>query len=160
MPWRYARGNALLKVLASTIQSLQVGPGTLDVCMFRESEGFWIIQYRGGSWKPWWLDDCRLLAALVLSQTSYPILGVALMWELDSKLQIRYVGAPTRNEAGGVIQEIQGAWASAPQDAPPRLAKNSTRAFFTCPHCSVRGRCDATDLSLGETQDWPENWRK
>jgi len=148
VPWRFMRGNSLLAVLAMKIR-MNTPIGEIDV--FYEAPD--LLAFRGGTWKPWWNEDFRLLAAIALLYLSGNVRGVHVFQELDGELSERYVDAPSLGEAQGLVQDALEKWR-----AFARIPKNGPRGFASCPHCPVKRACDALDLEQGATNDWPVDY--
>jgi hypothetical protein len=112
-----------------------------------------ILQFRGGQWKDWWQEDCKLLGVIVNTYSSLHVSCVDLIQEVDGKLYAHYIGVPTGDEAQRLASRALQSWWG-----EDRIAKNSPRAYV-CQFCSVKGRCDALDQERGQTTDWPPNYK-
>jgi hypothetical protein len=112
-----------------------------------------VLQFRGGQWKDWWHDDCRLLGVVINAYSSLNVKDVVLIQEVDGALYAHYIGVPTGDEAQVLLSRALRDW----QDEG-RIAKNSPRAYV-CHFCSVKGKCDALDQERGQTTDWPPHYK-
>lgn len=148
LKWRNLRGDALLSVLGE--KWCIITPfGDFHVYVY----GPHLLQFRGGAWRQWWEEDCKLLCALVSSFASLQPDGVIILQEVDSELQEHYVAAPQYDIGKQLVDSALQQW-----QVDGRIAKNSPRAAM-CTYCSVKRRCDAKDLEERATTDWPDNWK-
>jgi len=146
--WRNLRGDALLAALSEK-WLINTPFGDFHIYVY----GPHIVQFRGGQWRQWWDDDCKLLCALVATFSSLQPDGVIILQEVDSELTEYYVAAPHYEEGKQLVEQALAQW-----KVDGRIAKNSPRAAM-CTYCSVKRRCDAKDLEEGATKDWDPNWK-
>lgn len=149
-PWRHARGNALLRVLGDR-HYVTTPVGTFESYL-RDSRH--LLQFRGGPWKPWWVQDFFDAWAL-MDHYGGDHLGLS-----RQILALHENRGELRAQATQVPESIQAAERALTAieeyttDPPGRIPKHGGRALAVCRHCPVKLRCDATDKSRDETDDW------
>ncbi len=110
-----------------------------------------MLAYRAGPWKEWWDKDLRTLACLA-AYSGY-LNGVMLLWELDGNLDLRHIETPADYRVQ--LAELARDWIS-----DKRIKKNTKQAQALCYYCPFQVECDAFDVHLGQTDDWPQSKRK
>ena len=144
--WRFLRGNTVLACLGARVE-LEGPWGPFHIWL---TDDRWLLQFRGGRLQPWWIEDCKLLLALVMTYTTLKVEGCTLLQELDGKLQTHYIDCPSAAEKKELLDGALQRW-----EQQTRYVKNQPRALAACQHCPVRRECDLMDLARGETADWP-----
>lgn len=147
--WRNYRADALLQLVGS--QVAVVAPHADYVSYLLEN---YLLTFRGGNRQPWWDEDATLECAFLTHFTSYRPFGIVVLQELDSNLSQYYLDAPSVDVSERLVRDALQRWKD-----EGRLAKNSPRALATCPRCPVKRQCDLRDRELGETADWPSNYK-
>lgn len=149
--YRMLRGNALLD-LASKHRYMIRGPtGPID--FYVDINGR-LLQFRAGSWKSYWVDDMFLLWSIISPHMEIPR-EITLLWEREGDLEVLEIVVPSREKPEA---EVAAAVQSLMSNPPGRLAKNSQRAYHVCRYCPSKLKCDAVDVSRGETQDWGDGY--
>lgn len=148
--WRYLRGNAVLALIGTKLE-ITTPFGWLTVWIRYHEDGPVLLQFRGGKFSTWWIDDCAVVVGLINNHTTLGVIGTLLVQELDNALTTHYFTAPTN--AGALAQEALAQWRK-----EQRLQRQSTKALYMCPRCPVLKRCMAMDLERGETADWPKDF--
>lgn len=152
LSWRMLRGNSLLIHAADSTLTIDTPAGFVDIPYRYDDDGnIELLQFRGGTWKPWWVEDIQLLLAIVQVYTSLAPVGCTVLREDQGELTTKYIASIPTEEARVVVEQALLDWKNA-----TRIAKNTVRAFATCPYCPVRERCDSEDLQSGNTADWSD----
>lgn len=153
--WNRISGNALLAVLG-TQESVLTPQGGFDFYV----KDTHLLQFRGGEWKDYWIEDFFDAWALVTACEPYDdglILSrdIIVLQENKGDIQVHSVGVPPSMNAGRRAERIM---AELTADPPSRIPKSGPRAAHVCRFCPVKQRCDATDKLRGEIQDWSPNY--
>jgi len=151
--WKLIRGNAILQCIGERVAVKY--PLGVFVVWLRENreDAYDVLQFRGGPYRYWWDQDCRNLASLVSVYTSLNITGTVLFHEFDNVLRTRYYPRPADSKA--VVEALMLHYHSGTEESPIRLKKDTQQGRVYCYNCPVKQRCDAKDMELGETTDWP-----
>lgn len=158
VPYRFYRGNSLLALVGQRTK-IAYPPGFFDAWVREKGDGGYdVLTFRGGPYKPYWDEDCRLLAACVAAYTALQIDGCMLLHEFDNTLRVRYFGLPADYKC--LVEQQVEAWKAGTPEEPTRLGKHTRRAYSYCYNCPVLDKCDALDLIKGDTGDWPQQKRK
>jgi hypothetical protein len=154
--WRHVRGNALLAHLGDKYTAY-VGPDGMTTEEFFARNERWLLQFRGGPWSMWWVEDFYDLwsiaavgSALSLSPT------IVVLNENKGDLDIKYVTVPDTLDPEERVDRLL---AAATADPPERISKADARALRVCSHCPVRTRCNTLDKLHHEDLDWSPTYR-
>jgi len=153
--WRSDVGAAVMPIVG-TKQSVVWEGEAVDFYSFLG--GQYLLLWRAGPWRKWWQDDARLLVGMVYACSSIEPMGVCILHEVDGQTLTTYVECP-KDRSLESYQDALTAWRAGGANKPPRIAKDTDRAYRVCYRCPVRRRCDALDIELGETADW-KHWAK
>lgn len=154
--WALVRGNALL-ALVGTKHGIHTPVGYHEFFMLKDH---WLLFFRAGQWRDYWMDDFKDLWALVAAYDPSLDLSssVVVLVEDQSQLTARAIEVKSlipdpKRRAGAVIS---GALA----DPPDRITKADARAHKVCRFCPHRAKCNAQDILDNATNDWSESYRK
>lgn len=152
VPWRHVRGNALLACIGER-HTTQTGVGDLDCFLLSDR---WLLQFRGGQWNTYWLEDFFDLWSLVHAGGLRDISrSIIVLHENHGELDVKRVDVPEHLDSDArartILQEYNA-------DPPGRIPKSGPRAQRVCRYCPVKQRCDITDKKRGEDTDWSPNY--
>lgn len=149
--YRMLRGNAILK-MAGQSYMVQTPAGAMDFYVETETDS--LLQFRAGSeWRQYWMDDAAIIWAFVHSQLG---LSNIIKFIVEHKGNIKIVERMVPNVPDEeVISRVLKLY-----NSNGRLAKNTQRAYHVCRYCPFKARCDALDISRGDTDDWGANYGK
>jgi hypothetical protein len=145
--WRDVRGEALLSTLGQRVM-VDTPVGSYTACLYDT----YLLAFRGGKWKSWWREDLQTVHALT-SKYGSPCNGTIVLQELDGRLSQVYIEPPSQAESEQLVLNALDAWKN-----QSRISKSGPRAYL-CNFCQVKRRCDAFDLDVGQTQDWPKDYQ-
>lgn len=146
--WRVVRGNALLHHLGWKL-AVTYPLGVFDVYVSGAQDGIGVLQFRGGRWKPWWVEDAQMVAACVDVYTTYTVDGILLLHEDSGTLAVNSIDPPANP-----VELVNNALQACHFTPTTRIRRNSRRGRAWCQHCTVRSSCELMDLEYGDTSDW------
>jgi hypothetical protein len=145
--WRWIRGNALLALAGEKT-------GTHTPAGYHEffHTGPFVLAFRGGPWKDYWVDDFLDLWSLAAEYWPHELSRTILvLHENAGELDIKYLPVP---DSLNPAERVEGMLAHLRADPPGRISKGATQARHVCWYCPAKARCDATDRLRNETHDW------
>ena len=153
--WRSDVGAAVMPIVGDKASAAWEGEA-VDFYMVRGAN--YVLLWRAGPWRKWWQEDARLIVGMIHARTSLSPEGVCILHEVDGQTLTTYVECP-KDRSLDVYQDALTAWRAGGTNKPPRIAKDTDRAYRVCYRCPVRRRCEALDIELGHTADW-KHWTK
>lgn len=142
------RGNATLLALGAKKLSFSTPVGKSDSFQLDQS----VILFRAGPWQDYWAEDAAVEREVAARYSSRQISPVALIAH-ENKGSLNIIEIDTTNYNIDPVALVKS------YKSNGRIAKNTRRAQRICPNCPIKARCDAWDVSMGQTADWGAGYR-
>ena len=150
--WQDIRGHSLLSTIG-TKRNGRTPAGPLEVFLY---DGY-LLQFRGGPYRQSAVTDMIDLWCLAWTYIEPLSPEIILLQENKGKLDIHVVPVPKGTDPQARADAGLADHISTP---PGRISKATPEAAHICKSCPVRARCNAQDISDGNTSDWSYGYRK